>query len=155
MAEDIVRVAATAAKDVTKKAVKVLAYVANKKGNIIIPSDIKTKNNLNPNIQGFVGNNLYPNNVFTFKKTGNYKDYNKINVFPKNSEKMLWGDMSVTENNGGDRYRGVLSSYSSDNPKSSLDYSSFLYDLPQIQIREYLPDLPMDQWLNVFGETFK
>ena len=103
---------------------------------IIVPGDIKTKNNLNPGIQGFADGKFDTSKVFAFNRQGN----NKINPFPKNIERYMLMDFSLFQ------FPTTQYGYNTDD---------FIDSLPQIRIKEYLPELPMDQWLNVFGETFK
>ena len=101
---------------------------------MIIQGDIKTRNNLNPQIQGLVRKDFFDRtNVFSFQieKNGENGLKNRINPFPKNMLKYIYGDSSFQYNHS--------------------DYINFL---PKIKIKEFLPEIPEDQWLNVFGSAF-
>ena len=92
---------------------------------IIVPGDIKTKNNLNPGIQGFADGKFDTSHVFAFNNQGDAK----ISVFPKNIEIYMLMDSSLLQ---------------FPTTQYGYDTDDFMNSLPQIRIKEYLPELPMD-----------
>ena len=71
---------------------------------IVVPGDIKTKNNLNPGIQGFADGNFNTENIFRFNSPG-YEKSNKIHVLPKNFVVFCFDETSIEGSGGNKEYR--------------------------------------------------
>ena len=107
----------------------------------IVPEYLKADNTLMPGISGIRNDT---SNTFAFFYSQEYK--NRIHAFPKNMARYFLEDISTN---------GVVDVNSEMETPSNNPAFRFMDLLPRITIKEYVPEIPQDQWLNIFGETFK